>query len=208
MKIYLLSLGAALIACAPKPAVSPSHTLRAYVTAIEQNRPDVAYALLCSQTKKHTSLDDFSRRWRGLTPELQLQRRKLTGALATAPPTRTATLNPASGSQLQLVEENGRWKLHGGLPFVDDNQTPLAAINAFVRAVEERNYRAVLRLLSPSVARALETDINGRVSRLKQSLKDSTINIRNNRASIGYGSGKRVQLVRDADGAWRIEDFD
>jgi|GEM_PF-6444455 hypothetical protein len=208
MKLPMIALGTILCACAPKPITSPVHTMRVYLTSIDRNRPDIAYGLMGADAKKRITLEEFSHRWQTLRPELQIQARKLRRALKNASPTRRAKLVPPNGSGIQLTREGGRWKLDRGIPLGHGTRTPRSALKSFVRAVEERNYRAVMRLLAPSVAQSIETDIDGRLRQLKQSLKNMKIRSTNNRASLRYGRGKHVKLVRDSAGDWRIEDFD
>jgi hypothetical protein len=89
-----------------------------------------------------------------------------------------------------------------------------------VRAVERKRYDVVLKYVPDAHREGLDAaklkaaweghdkeDIEQVVSALKQTLPTATIEETGDRATLSYGSGTTMQLVRER-GLWKIEDFD
>jgi hypothetical protein len=90
-------------------------------------------------------------------------------------------------------------------------ETPEQLLHLLVEAVEQRNYFALLRLLSTSERKALEAELRERVERLRNSLARSRqtappIEVHGDRAHYQYDPRFFVDLVRERDG-WRVLDL-
>src|SRR5262245_1266043 len=102
-------LAAGTTACGPPRAEDPHSILRSYSKALEEGRAEDAYRLLSEEARRGTSLEAFRRMVKDNPDEV----REIARALArpTATPVVTATVTSSNGQELQLVLENGRWKV-------------------------------------------------------------------------------------------------
>ena len=88
-------------------------------------------------------------------------------------------------------------------------QTPEAALRLLLAAAEQRNYPALLRLLTKSERQSLEAELTERIERLRANLSrgqpiETTTTA--DRARIQYDPRFFIDLRREQDG-WRIADF-
>jgi len=204
-------------ACAAPKAEDPQSVLRTYSRALEEGRAEDAYRMLSEEARRGISLEAFRRMVKDNPDEV----REIARALArpTAVPVVTATVTSSSGQELQLVLENGKWRVEATAIDLYAQDTPRHAIQGFVRAVERKRYDVVLKFvpdshkegLDPSKLKAAweghdKEEIEQVVSSLKQALPAASIEETGDRATMAYGAGT-MQLVRER-GLWKIEDFD
>ena len=78
-------------------------------------------------------------------------------------------------------------------------------VHALLRAAQQRDYRAIKGLMTASVGRAFEREIESRIAKVRQALKNG-IQIRNGRALLRSGRYK-LELIKE-NGRWRVYDFD
>lgn len=214
---WALFLVAASSGCGAQRAEDPQSTLRSYSRALEEGRSDDAYRMLSEEARRGISLEAFRRTVKDNPDDV----REIAKALArpTAPPVVTATVTSGTGQELQLVLENGRWRVEATAIDLYAQDTPRHAIQGFVRAVERKRYDAVLKLVPDSHKEGLDPaklktaweghdkeEIEQVVSSLKRALPSAAIEETGDRATMAYGAGT-MQLVRER-GVWKIEDFD
>ncbi|HEY8076586.1 MAG TPA: hypothetical protein VIF62_20820 [Labilithrix sp.] len=207
----------ALGACAGAKAEDPQSVLRTYSHALEEGRADDAYRMLSEEARRGISLEAFRRMVKDNPEEV----REIARALArpTATPVVTASVTTSNGQELDLVLENGRWKVEATAIDLYAQDTPRHAIQGFVRAVERKRYDVVLKFVPDSHKEGLDAsklksaweghdkeEIEQVVSQLKLALPTATIEETGDRATMAYGAGT-MQLVRER-GLWKIEDFD
>jgi hypothetical protein len=213
-----LTFALAMAACSAGPrAEDPSSVLRSYARALEQGRADDAYRMLSDEARRGISLEAFRRMVKDNPEEV----REIGKALArpTSAPVVTATVTSPSGQELQLVLENGKWKVEASAIDLYAQDTPRHTIQGFVRALERKRYDVVLRYVPDAHKEGLDAqklksaweghdreEMEQVLSSLKQSLPTATIEETGERASMPYGAGT-MQLVRE-HGLWKIEDFD
>jgi len=210
-----LGLGAA--GCAGANAEDPQSVLRAYARALEDGRSDDAYRLLSDDARRGVSLEAFRRMVKDNPDEVKEIGRAL--ARPTTSPLVTATVTGASGEQLVLVLENGKWKLDPASLDFYAQDTPKHVVMGFVRALERRRFDVILRYIPDAHKEGLDEgrlraawegpdkeEMQHVLTALKQALPTSTIEETGDRATLGYGAGT-LQLVRER-GLWKIEDFD
>jgi len=77
---------------------------------------------------------------------------------------------------------------------------------ALVRAVEERNYGVLIKLLTQRARLELEQEIHERLSAIKAGMKDK-IEVRSDKALFFYTSDHRLELIKEGD-QWRISHLD
>lgn len=197
----------------------PSDTLRAYARALEEGRADDAYALLSDEARRNVSREAFQRMVRESPGDVQEIARAL--ARPSSDPEITATLVSPRGETLVLVFEGGAWRVDASALDFYAQTTPRKAIESFLRAYERQRFDILLRFVpdahrehldAESLAAAWATkEQSEEMSRitlaLRAALPTATIEEHGDRASMAYGSGGLVQLVRE-HGSWKIEDFE
>ena len=213
----IVSVALACAACGGAKAEDPQSVLRAYSHALEEGRADDAYRMLSEEARRGISLEAFRRMVKDNPEEV----REIAKALArpTATPVVTATVTSSNGQELQLVLENGKWRVEATAIDLYAQDTPRHAIQGFVRAVERKRYDVVLKFVPDSHKEGLDSsklktaweghdkeEIEQVVSSLKQALPTASIEETGDRATMAYGAGT-MQLVRER-GLWKIEDFD
>jgi hypothetical protein len=206
-----------LIGCPGQRAEDPQSILRSYSHALEEGRAEDAYRMLSEEARRGISLEAFRRMVKDNPEEV----REIAKALArpTATPVVTATVTSSNGQELQLVLENGKWRVEATAIDLYAQDTPRHAIQGFVRAVERKRYDVVLKFVPDSHKEGLDPsklktaweghdkeEIEQVVSSLKQALPTASIEETGDRATMAYGAGT-MQLVRER-GLWKIEDFD
>ncbi len=212
-----LAVALACTACGAPKAEDPQSVLRAYSRALEEGRAEDAYRMLSDEARRGISLEAFRRMVKDNPEEV----RDIAKALArpTATPVVTASVTTSNGQELDLVLENGRWKVEATAIDLYAQDTPRHAIQGFVRAVERKRYDVVLKFVPDAHKEGLDAsklksaweghdkeEIEQVVSQLKLALPTATIEETGDRASMAYGAGT-MQLVRER-GLWKIEDFD
>jgi hypothetical protein len=212
-----LLFAASVAACSGSRAEDPHSVLRSYSRALDEGRAEDAYRMLSEEARRGVSLEAFRRMVRDNPEEV----REIARALArpTASPVVTATVTTSTGQELQLVLENGKWKVEANAIDLYAQDTPRHAIQGFVRAVERKRYDVVLKYVPDAHREGLDAaklkgaweghdkeEIEQVVASVKQALPSATIEETGDRATMAYSQGT-MQLVRER-GLWKIEDFD
>jgi hypothetical protein len=210
-------LAVASVACGPQHANDPSSVLHAYARALEDGRADDAYAVLSDEARRGISLEAFRRMVKDDPDGV----REIAKALErpTAPPVVTATVTSPSGQELNLVLEDGKWRIDASTIDLYAQDTPRHAIQGFIRAIEHKRYDMVMRYVPETHREGLDAaklqsaweghekqEIEQVVGGLKQALPSATIEETGERATMPYGAGA-MQLVKE-HGLWKIENFD
>jgi hypothetical protein len=221
-----LTLGAGLLlvsggglGCGAGPMQQgPSNTLRAYARALQDGRADDAYRLLSSEAKKSISLEAFRQMVRDNSGEM----RDIAETLArpASDPVVSATATGPKGETVLLVYEGAQWRLDAASIDLYGQSSPRQAVQAFVRAFDQKRYDVLLRFVPDAHRDGLSADklkaawegpqkeeMLRITAALKTVLPTAKLEETGDRATMAYGSGGTVQLVRE-HGAWRIEDFD
>ncbi|HEX9296260.1 MAG TPA: hypothetical protein VF881_10505 [Polyangiaceae bacterium] len=196
----------------------PSDTLRAYSRALDEGHPDDAYKLLSSEARRSISPDAFRRMVKENAPEMK----DIAHALSrpSSDPVVTATVTSPKGETILLVYEEGRWRLDGSAINLYGQSTPRQSIEAFLRAFERKRFDVLLRFVPDAHMEGLDAqklraawegaqkeEMLRITSALRAALPTAQFEEIGDRATMAYGSGGTVQLVRE-HGAWKIEDFD
>ena len=205
-------------ACAPgRDPGSPRDALVAYASALEGGRAKDAYALLSDDAKKSMPFDAFERMMKENPEEARAVAESLLRPSGT--PQVTATVTSPDGKTLLLRYEGGRWHIDRSAVDLYAQDTPEAALRAFLRAFENRRYDVLLRFVpddkregldAARLKTAFEGEQKDEVERLTQALRaalpTSAIENLGDRATMSYGAGGTVELLRE-HGVWKIEEF-
>ncbi len=215
--VLILAFAGVMLGCSGKSAEDPHSVLRSYSHALDEGRAEDAYRMLSEEARRGISLEAFRRMVKDNPEEV----REIAKALArpTATPLVTATVTSSTGQELQLVLENGKWKVEATAIDLYAQDTPRHAIQGFVRAVERKRYDVVLKYVPDGHREGLDPaklkgaweghdkdEIDQVVASLKQALPAAAIEETGDRATMAYSQGT-MQLVRER-GLWKIEDFD
>lgn len=216
---FALSLGLAILAgCAARQSPSnPRETLDAYANALRERRLEDAYALLSDEAKKSMPFEAFKTIVKGSPQEID----EIVNALTrpSAPPRVTATVTSPQGDTLLLVYEDGRWRIDGSAIDLYNQDTPKQALEAFVRAFENKRYDVLMRFVpdgkkegldAAKLKKEFEGEQREEIERLTQALKaalpTAEIERIGDRATMSYGAGGTVELLRE-HGTWKVEEF-
>lgn len=131
----------------------------------------------------------------------------------------SATVTAPDGQTLLLRFENGKWRVDRSAIDLYAQDTPEAALATFVRAFENKRYDVLLRFVPDSKREGLDRDklktaFEGEqreeVQRITQAIKaalpTATIERLDDRATMSYGAGGTIELLRE-HGIWKIEEF-
>ncbi|MFO0664242.1 MAG: hypothetical protein U0174_09830 [Polyangiaceae bacterium] len=207
----------ALGGCAGSHAEDPQSALRAYARALEEGRSDDAYRMLSDEARRNVTLAAFRKSVKESPEEARELGRALTRPVAA--PVVTAKVTSETGQELELVLENGKWRVDHAAVDLYAQDTPRRAIQGFVRALERKRYDVILRYVPESHKNGLSVEklktawegpdkdeMQKLLVAIKQSLPNASIEEAGDRATMSYGTGT-VQLVKER-GSWKVEDFD
>jgi len=206
-----------LAACAAQNGTDPASVLHAYARALEEGRAEDAYRYLSDEARRGISIEAFRRMVKDDPDGVKDIAHDL--ERPTAAPVVTATVTSPSGQELNLVLEDGKWRVDASTIDLYAQDTPRHAVQGFIRAVEHKRYDIVMRYVPDEHKEGLDAaklqtaweghekqEIEQVLAGLKQALPSSTIEETGERATMSYGAGA-MQLVRE-HGLWKIENFD
>jgi hypothetical protein len=208
-------LALAVAGCAHQPE-GPAATLQDFGAALARGDTRAAYALTSADFQKRTPYEAFAAGLGSNAGDTKdLGRRVAEQAQHVAP---RVDVQLAQGDAVALVLESGRWRVDGPAPEPWGQRTPRAALRTFVRAMGERRYDIVLRLVPRRHRAELNTDklkqyweahpeeTKAMLARLQAALAAPIVES-GDEAHMPYGSDLEMVFVRE-DGVWRIEDPD
>ena len=195
----------------------PTSVLHSYAHALEEGRADDAYRMLSDDARRGISLEAFRRMVKDDPDEVREIGRSLERPTST--PVVTAKVTAPGGQELDLVLENGVWKVDSTAIDLYAQDTPRHAVQGFVRALERKRYDVVLRYVPDAHKEGLDAaklkgaweghdkeEMEQVLSSLRQAMPTAKIEETGDHATLPYGAGT-MQLVRE-HGLWKIEDFD
>ena len=216
--LALLALPSSL-GCRGAGGADPENVLHEYSLALEAGRAEEAYGLLSVESKKSISFEQFQR----ILKENPEEARELAQSLRrpqVGPPRVTATVGGPDGeSTILLVYEQGAWRVDASAVDLYSQRTPEAAVRAFLRAYDNRRYDVLLRFVPEDQSEGLtpgelkkswegeeRADMDRLTGALKASLPTAKVELFGDRATLAFGTGGSVELVRER-GLWKIEDL-
>lgn len=215
--LVCVAVSSALSGCAHGAASSPEDVVQAFARDVREGRYERAYGRLSARVRGEMSLEAFVARIESDEAEARAMAARL--ERTAGPATRTATLRYGDGETLELVYEDGAYRIVGNVVDPYDQSTPRAAVRAFVRAAENHRYDVLLRLApaadregmdEETLRRSFEGEGREDLERLVHTLRenaDNPIEQAGDHATMPYLDRFRVELVRE-DGLWRIVDPD
>lgn len=212
-----LAFAALAVACAGSRQLGPQEALDAYSKALQEGRTQDAYALLSAEAKKDIPYASFQRIIRENPEEVRELGRTLSAPAS--PPRVTAVVTSPSGEALPLVYEDGEWRVDASAIDLYSQASPEAALRGFVRAFRNRRYDVLLRFVPEAereglgveeLKRAWEgeerAELESLVAAVEAGLPSAKIDVAGDRATMAFGAGGTVELVRER-GVWKVEDL-
>lgn len=195
----------------------PRSAVDAYTAALREGRTRDAYELLSAEAQKTLSFEAFDRMVRENPSELEAMLDAL--QRPSADPYVTARITAPDGETLLLVYEDGAWRVDASAVDLFGQRTPEQAVRSFLRAFEGRRYDILLRFVPDAHREGLDAETLKKawegeqkeemaqlVSSLAAGLAEARVEVVGDRATLVYGSGSTVELLRE-HGLWKIEDF-
>lgn len=183
------------------------------VNALRSDSPQLAYKLLADETRKQVPYTEFARLWKQFAPERQYQARALEEGLKDDPNLgERSKIVYADGKSVLLLREGGRWKLESALISEFHSSSAREAVQVFADAMANRNYDAVMRILTSRRRKAISRQVDAFITSLITHISkpDTTVTkVGKDRAEIYWeDKGKRYKLIIRKEGdEWRIDDI-
>lgn len=202
--------------CAHRPE-GPAAAVAAFGTAVARGDFQAAYGLTSAEFRRRMPFEAFAAGFKagGGEPEA-LGKRMVAEAPRIAP---RVEIELSLGERVPMLLEDGRWRIDGPVYEAWGQGTPRAALRTLVRALDERRYDVVLRLVPNRYRAGLSADKlrnywegerkadNGALlARLRAALAGPIAEM-GDEAHLPYPPDKEVRLVREA-GEWKVEDPD
>ena len=209
-----VSAAAVAIGCA-HPAEGPAATAAAFGGALARGDFKAAYALTSADYQKRTPYEAFAAGLATDPAAVKALGDRLGVEAARLPPRAELTLS--LGETMPLVVEGGRWRVDGPGFEPWGQGTPRAALRTFIRALEQRRYDVVLRLVPNRYRGGLSADKLQQyweqerkddhaalLARLRAAAAAPIVES-GDEAHMPIGPNREVRFVRE-DGRWKIED--
>lgn len=201
---FSLVLGVALLChCGGASVPDPKTTWARFAVAAEHGDADALYSMLSKEAKANIDSAAFRALVQSEREELGSRAR----GFANEKQEVVAELRFEDGETASLRAEGGTFRVSNAGSLPGGSTTPEGALAEFRRALLRRNYRALLRILSPETRRAVEQDLESLGKGLEH-IDTVPISIRKEFAEANIAGGHSVRLRKDASGKWRIENFD
>jgi len=217
--LFLVGQLSAAAACGGAAGSDPDRVLRDYSLAVESGRAKDAYALLSVESKKSISFIQFQRILTENSEEVTELARSLRRPQVSPPRVSATVTGPDGDSSILLIYEQGAWRVDASAIDLYSQRTPQAAVRAFLRAYENRRFDVLLRFVPEDQREGLtpaelkkawdgdeRADMDRLTSALRASLPTAKVELFGDRATLAFGAGGSVDLVRER-GLWKIEDL-
>jgi hypothetical protein len=216
LSLVLAGTLAASTGC-PQRVATPKTTLKAYIAALEVRDYARAYALMSRSFRKEYDRDEFVAHHKRNRDDVKKNIKELKKG-----PRKLvvkAQFKYGDGNLLSLVQEGGAWKLALDPVSFYSQRTPKEALRSFVRALQRRRFKLLLRFV-PNQWRKVMTVKDTQRLFSKEQIEATRQLIRNLKANLGnkidikgdeahmlYGDSYKVEFKRE-DGVWKIVDAD
>lgn len=208
-----------LCSCAAnKELAHPEKTLKRFARYIKTKEYKRAYVLMSKEYRARYSQKDFidaikNNRERTKDYVEQLERKTKSEVVA--------TYDFEDRRRIVLALESNDWKIKSDPIDFYVQDTPLNALQSFIRAIENKRVDMVIRFvpkrwvknMTPDKIKLLwdgarAKDTERMINELKLVVKKNRhIKVREDRAELSYGDGKTIKFIRE-DHLWKIEDPD
>ena len=189
--------------CGGAQTPDPSAALDRYAAATASGDAEAIHGLLGSDARRRYSKEQIAALVSSEGVELQERGKALAGADAAVEI--RAEVRLADGQVAALGFEDGRYRVSSAQALPAVSASPSQALSQLRAAVEERDYRALLRLLTTAARTAAEQERAILLDDLGQP-SSLSIEVDGDRARVTLPSGREIELKRE-DGSWRFDDL-
>lgn len=205
----------ACLACAHKQE-GPAGTLQLYGAALGRGDYRSAYGLTSTAFQQRTSYEVFAAGFASNANDSMAFGKQVAADAYNVPP-RVEVQLPL-GEAVPVVLEDGRWRVDGPLLEPWGQRTPRAALRTFVRALEQRRYDVLSRLVPARYRPGLTADrlrqyweergedTRALISKLRAAIASPIVES-GDEAHMPYGTDQEMNFVRE-EGSWKVEDPD
>jgi hypothetical protein len=204
------------LGCAHRPE-APAITVAAFGAALARGDLAAAYALTSTEFRRRMPFQAFAAGFKTGSDEPAALGKRMVAEAPRIPPRVEVELS--LGERVPLLLEPGGWRIDGPVYQAWGQGTARAALRTFVRALDERRYDVVLRLvpdryragLSAEKLRAYwegdhKKDNQALLAELRAAL-DAPLAESADEAHLPYPPGRELRLIREG-GEWKVEDPD
>ena len=194
----------------------PSGAIASYRRALERGKFSVAYAMMSAAYRARVSENEFIELLKASPTDVAATVKELGGSYATS---ERATFRYGVGEAIELIVEDGQWRLAHDPSQLYDQSTPHAAVRSFARAYRFAKWDVLLRLvplpyrdaMTPAAvekqfAGARKAELDALVDLLETAPVEG-VAIDGAEATLSLGRAGTVRLVREADGRWCLRDI-
>jgi len=195
-----------------KPA--PVSALHKYSEALRGGDYDKAYAMMSEEFRETHSKDEFVRVMKENKAEVRETAHRLDSGHRGMEV--SASFRYGAGDSLDLVLENGEWKIASNPVVFYSQASPRDALRSFVRAYKLERWDVMLRLIPSEYAAKMDVEKvklqflgprRDEIELMMNSIEghiDAPIQTKGTDARMAYGDTE-VVFVRE-DGVWKIKD--
>ncbi len=204
--------------CCPRPAVKPDPfvSLNEYLESSRQGKIEDARKLLSDRARKDASPEVFTEYFKAGGQTLVKRFESLAGAKNLEMVLR-ATLSDGLGNHIEMVQEDGCWRIDGGPIVPNAESSPEGALGRFLRAADAGDCQTLLSCAPPRIfERHTRAQILSGCRNQQAQLKETAAAIRKSakkprrisdtRAEMEFGQDQKLILVKVAE-RWYIEDL-
>jgi hypothetical protein len=219
-KITIAIFGALMLACSGGvSARTPEDALASFARALRDGDVEAAYSLTSDAYRRRVPLADFER-WVRESPD-EIQRVAETLSRPAGEAEEEASIEVGEHENVRLVRDPSGWRIASDVVDYYGQRTPRQALRSLVRAVRNRRWDVVLRLVPEADREGMteaalrqrwegenREEVERMIAGIRAALDEGApIEEHGEHAVMPWGERYRAQLVREA-GAWKVEDPD
>ena len=214
--LFSCAVASGLLGCAHRPE-GPAATVAAFGTAVARGDLQAAYALTSTEFRRRMPFEAFAAGFTAGGGEPQVLGQRMVAESSRIAP--RVEIELSLGERVPMLLEDGRWRIDGPVYEAWGQGPPRAALRTFVRALDERRYDVVLRLVPSRFRAGLSADKlraywegdrqkenQALLAQLRAALT-GPITESGDEAHLPYPPGRQAWLVREAE-EWKVEDPD
>lgn len=216
-RILVVTASLMIAGCGADPAKRPvppaSNGVAEFAKVLRSDDPEPAYALLSEELKRQISFEEFATQWKKTASERTARATTLEEELQSdAAFDEQAKLVYPDGKTVYLSREDDAWRVDAAMVSRYHAGRPHDAVSIFAQALADRDYEALLRMLTErrreGIGKQVESFVSSLLTRLAS--PDNALElIGDNRAEMRWDDGaKRYKLILLREGEeWRIDDI-
>ncbi len=190
--------------CASSPVPDVNGALAEYREALAAGDAASLHAMMTEKDQKSISRAELAEHLRSSRPEMK-ERAELVKSSLSVKTEATILLN--DGESVGLVVEDRAFRVTAGGTLPGGAPTPEGALGDLRRAILRREFGGVLRTLTPSVERTVESDLASLAKGLEHP-ETLPLEVKDDRAEVRVAGGHLVKLKRVGGSVWYVDYFD